>query len=102
MFDKDGKGYLTCDELRHIMTNLGERLEDEEVDEMLSIVDADGNGLIDYEGNNTISNLAFFNRLYKYCIGFIIQGSLVRSSGEAVFFSVTIDLGHRVYGQLSV
>jgi Ca2+-binding EF-hand superfamily protein len=32
------------------MTNLGERLEDEEVDEMLSIVDADGNGLIDYEG----------------------------------------------------
>ena len=33
------------------MTNLGERLPDEEVDEMLSIVDADGNGCIDYEGN---------------------------------------------------
>ncbi|XP_060577951.1 calmodulin-alpha-like [Ruditapes philippinarum] len=49
VFDKEQKGYLTCDELRHIMTNLGERLEDEEVDEMLSIVDADGNGLIDYE-----------------------------------------------------
>ncbi|XP_060577950.1 calmodulin-A-like isoform X2 [Ruditapes philippinarum] len=49
VFDKDGKGYLTADELRHIMTNLGERLPDEEVDEMLSIVDADGNGCIDYE-----------------------------------------------------
>lgn len=49
VFDKENKGYLTVDELRHIMTNLGERLEDEEVDEMLSIVDADGNGLVDYE-----------------------------------------------------
>ena len=51
MFDKDTKGYLTVDELRHIMTNLGEKLGDDEVDEMISIVDADGNGLIDYEGN---------------------------------------------------
>lgn len=34
------------------MTNLGERLEDEEVDEMLQIVDADGNGLVDYEGKH--------------------------------------------------
>lgn len=32
------------------MTNLGEKLADEEVDEMLSILDADGNGRIDYEG----------------------------------------------------
>ena len=50
VFDKEAKGYLTVDELRHIMTNLGEKLGDEEVDEMLAIVDADGNGLIDYEG----------------------------------------------------
>ncbi|KAL4238029.1 hypothetical protein ACF0H5_002740 [Mactra antiquata] len=49
VFDKDNKGFLTVDELRHIMTNLGEKLTDEEVDEMLSIVDADGNGEIDYE-----------------------------------------------------
>ncbi|XP_052273875.1 calmodulin-like isoform X2 [Dreissena polymorpha] len=49
VFDKEAKGYLTVDELRHIMTNLGEKLGDEEVDEMLAIVDADGNGLIDYE-----------------------------------------------------
>ncbi|KAL4238030.1 hypothetical protein ACF0H5_002741 [Mactra antiquata] len=49
VFDKDNKGYLTVDELRHIMTNLGEKLGDEEVDEMLMIVDADGNGMIDYE-----------------------------------------------------
>ena len=53
VFDKDCKGYLTVDELRHIMTNLGEKLADEEVDEMLSIVDADGNGLIDYEGEKS-------------------------------------------------
>ncbi|WAR19457.1 CALM-like protein [Mya arenaria] len=49
VFDKDEKGYLTVDELRHIMTSLGDKLPDEEVDEMLSIVDDDGNGIIDYE-----------------------------------------------------
>lgn len=49
------------------MTNLGEKLNDEEVDEMLQIVDADGNGLIDYEGkfgdwnrNRNLEKVPFF------------------------------------------
>ena len=42
---------MTVDELRHIMTNLGEKLTDEEVDEMIQEVDLDGDGHIDYEGN---------------------------------------------------
>ena len=33
------------------MTNLGEKLTDEEVDEMVQEVDLDGDGHIDYEGN---------------------------------------------------
>ena len=36
-------------ELRHIMTNLGEKLTDEEVDEMLREADIDGDGQINYE-----------------------------------------------------
>ncbi len=31
VFDKDGNGYISSAELRHVMTNLGEKLTDEEV-----------------------------------------------------------------------
>jgi calmodulin len=34
VFDKDGNGFISAAELRHVMTNLGEKLTDEEVDEM--------------------------------------------------------------------
>ena len=34
VFDKDGNGFVSAAELRHIMTNLGEKLTDEEVDEV--------------------------------------------------------------------
>ena len=36
-------------ELRHAMTNLGEKLTDEEVDEMIREADVDGDGQINYE-----------------------------------------------------
>ena len=51
VFDKEGKGSIPREEFRHIMTTLGERLTDEEVDEMLDDADADGDGEIQYEGN---------------------------------------------------
>ena len=35
VFDKDGNGFISAAELRHVMTNLGEKLTDEEVDEMV-------------------------------------------------------------------
>jgi hypothetical protein len=30
VFDKDGNGFISAAELRHVMTNLGEKLTDEE------------------------------------------------------------------------
>ena len=49
-FDKDGNGNISVVELRQAMTNLGERLTDEEVDEMIKEAEKDGSGLVNYEG----------------------------------------------------
>jgi calmodulin len=35
VFDKDGNGFISAAELRHVMTNLGEKLTDEEVGRVL-------------------------------------------------------------------
>merc|ERR1712164_62009 len=49
VFDRDGNGFISAAELRHLMTNLGEKLTDEEVDEMIREADVDGDGQINYE-----------------------------------------------------
>ncbi|CUV04437.1 calmodulin [Cryptosporidium parvum Iowa II] len=49
VFDRDGNGFISAAELRHVMTNLGEKLSDEEVDEMIREADVDGDGQIMYE-----------------------------------------------------
>jgi len=35
-FDKDGNGYISSAELRHLLTTLGEKLTDEEVEQLLA------------------------------------------------------------------
>ena len=49
VFDSDGDGIISSNELRHIMTSLGDKLNDAEVDEMIREADVDNNGLIYYE-----------------------------------------------------
>jgi len=49
VFDKDGSGFISSAELRHVMANLGERLTSEEVDVMMWEADIDGEGLVSYE-----------------------------------------------------
>ena len=44
VFDKDGSGMINSAELRHLLTTLGERLSDDEVEQLL-------NGLEDKHGN---------------------------------------------------
>lgn len=49
VFDKDGNGYISRSELRHVMNNLGERPTDAEVDAMIREADIDGDGQINYQ-----------------------------------------------------
>lgn len=38
VFDKDGSGTISAAELRHVMTTLGEKLSEDEVDEMIRVI----------------------------------------------------------------
>lgn len=49
VFDREGNGLISAQELRHVMTNLGEKLTPEEADEMIREADVDGDGQINYE-----------------------------------------------------
>jgi calmodulin len=50
MFDKNGDGKIDLKELRYVMTKTGDILTDDEVGEMIHRVDADGDGMVNYEG----------------------------------------------------
>ncbi|KAJ0981612.1 hypothetical protein J5N97_009867 [Dioscorea zingiberensis] len=49
VFDKDQNGYISPTELRNVMMNLGEKLSDEEVEQMIKEADLDGDGQVNYE-----------------------------------------------------
>jgi len=47
-FDKDGNGYISSAELRHLLTHLGEKLTDDEVEQLL-VGQEDSQGNVNYE-----------------------------------------------------
>ena len=49
MIDKEGRGYLAADELRRFLTQVGEMLTAEEVDQLFAEADPSGSGQIRYE-----------------------------------------------------
>mmetsp|Transcript_50815 Transcript_50815/g.91737 ORF Transcript_50815/g.91737 Transcript_50815/m.91737 type:complete len:477 (+) Transcript_50815:62-1492(+) len=49
VFDRDGTGFISAAELRHVMVQLGEKVTDDEIDDMISEADVDGDGQINYE-----------------------------------------------------
>ena len=56
VFDRNGDGFISAPELRLVMTNLGEKLTDEEVEDMIREADLDGDGLVNYDGKSGLTS----------------------------------------------
>lgn len=48
-FDLDKNGFVGAAELRHVLVNIGEKVSDDEVDEMIRMVDGDGDGQVSFD-----------------------------------------------------
>lgn len=49
VFDRDGDGFISREELSLVMNNLGEKLSDDDVEDMIREADLDGDGKINYQ-----------------------------------------------------
>lgn len=48
VFDPKGTGYIQRDELKNILTSVGDKLSNEEAEDLLSVADVDSQGRIHY------------------------------------------------------
>ena len=53
LFDQDGDGFIDTTDLRDIMTNLGEKITDEDIDEMIREADI---GLFSFTSNRSLKS----------------------------------------------
>ncbi|XP_022333553.1 neo-calmodulin-like [Crassostrea virginica] len=49
VFDRDGDGHISTTELRMVMLNIGEKMSEEEVENMIKEADEDGDGQVNYD-----------------------------------------------------
>lgn len=70
LFDLNGDGYVTFDELRTAMTTIGEPMTDVEVNELFQLCDLNKDGKIDYEGitgmHSTVGYIFIYTDMYIY------------------------------------
>ena len=50
VFDRNGDGYVVAEEIKYVMANLGQNLTDSEVLDIIKKADVDGDGRLNYEG----------------------------------------------------
>lgn len=72
VFDKELTGFIGVGQLRYILTNLGEKMSDEEVDELLKTVDT-SSGEINYTGGSfslvSVSSLLTLFDFFSFVLG---------------------------------
>ena len=57
VFDKLGTGMIAVHDLKMSLTTLGERLTEEELDELIRAVDQDGEGMVSCDGKKAHHNI---------------------------------------------
>lgn len=69
VFDKDCNGFISASDLKQVMNNLGEKLTDEDINEMIKEADHDGDGQVNYEGRlwNTVISFQLTSTIRKRC-----------------------------------
>ena len=79
VMDANGDGVVTKEELKTLLSGLGEEVTDEIVDEMINIADADGDGKVNFEEFvNAATSGAMWTRLWlthksnKHLIQFVV------------------------------
>lgn len=60
VFDRDGDGHISTTELRMVMLNIGEKMSEEEVENMIKEADEDGDGQVNYDGRYFFCEMVFF------------------------------------------
>ena len=63
VFDRDGDGHISTTELRMVMLNIGEKMSEEEVENMIKEADEDGDGQVNYDGRYFFLHIIFV----KWC-----------------------------------
>ncbi|KAK0444259.1 calmodulin [Desarmillaria tabescens] len=78
VFDRDGNGTISAAELKQVMTSLGERLSDAELQAMINEADQDGNGEIDYQ--EWLEMILTWTKLKHACAYYclVLQGPSVK------------------------
>jgi len=80
-FDKDGRGLINAQQLKSALQSYGEPLENEDLNELMRMADAKGDGKIDYLGTD------LYHRFYPLVwIGIL----------AAAFFSVWSQISRKV------
>lgn len=54
LYDREGTGVISAQSLRAVAEELGEAIDDKEIDELLRRADANGDGVVDFEEFYTI------------------------------------------------
>lgn len=50
MFDRNGDGFISPQEIKLAITSLGEQLTDKELEDMIAMADTNGDGKISFDG----------------------------------------------------